>query len=856
MSGWEESSAVLGGHGDSASKKRDLEVDATEEDMPLGEENKEGDESVPLKAKKKRATFSEQHLLGPKGFSLVYSSFPTHFNGAVTNGNESEALRELITAYKEWAYELYPGLNFEDLVDRTEIIAKKATVSSYLSDLRQQERKRGEPVEPEPALPTAHEQWVAMQDYEAALKAQRESSESKPAGEASNGTPIRRSFHIEDEGEAEFELPTSVQQAKSDDSGSEAEFDFIAVSTRSQVDAPEQGREEERAAEEIDLPGDSSRIDEAHEAPRAHFSDALPSPRDDVDIAFRRCKGEKAAAAEMATKRGMPTLDTASAAAVQQNNLRIIETFIASENSRELQLAQCKSVEKRGLLEMEFALARAHESKLLHRMMQQKGDSVDTYRLEEEVNAMLLASSKRIQEIVAKSPLPKSTFAKKHPAKKRAIPSDPTAAPPFTADNATLADPTTVPNVHVQLTKTLPEVRATPAERTVSSPFESFFHAYMGTPSELLFSKVKEVVLDVDGYEVRVRKKSGAAERPATADTTHGVRGVRALKAQKELEEVQKEVNRANGAPDESAKEMHRIDDPSNAHLDSANVTLDPRGGTELRDTSSEETEGDQANVVPAPSPAKHGATSDLSLPPANSIAEQRGPHQQHCDATAHNDATCEDPCNECGPPDSPSRLAQVHDVSVVVVDAIVANALHVLSEVPPDDALEESDGFAPSPTNVAPLSSPDKAMSFHAPNTQDLLAVAESFMPSHEVVSSQPHMEAHPTALDNRSSHLKCAEAAVQVQRMVRGHQGRKHFQATLYEEAQSCGVLGAMPGTTQGATGWYQEQATFTAHYFVVLPSGEWRPKVKVACPHMILTTHDMKRLVHDMINVMDMD
>ncbi|ETW08159.1 hypothetical protein H310_02496 [Aphanomyces invadans] len=635
----------------------------------------------------------------------------------------------------------------------------------------------------------------------------------------------------------------------------------------------------------------------------------------------------------MATKRGMPTLDTASAAAVQQNNLRIIETFIASENSRELQLAQCKSVEKRGLLEMEFALARAHESKLLHRMMQQKGDSVDTYRLEEEVNAMLLASSKRIQEIVAKSPLPKSTFAKKHPAKKRAMltgpresmktvmpaikqrqhvipaaspsaiqtrtkpaldttgqrtripqtnaphqspvstietlprrvshpkfrsPSDPTAAPPFTADNATLADPTTVPNVHVQLTKTLPEVRATPAERTVSSPFESFFHAYMGTPSELLFSKVKEVVLDVDGYEVRVRKKSGAAERPATADTTHGVRGVRALKAQKELEEVQKEVNRANGSPDESAKEMHRIDDPSNAHLDSANVTLDPRGGTELRDTSSEETEGDQANVVPAPSPAKDDATSklDFSLPPANSIAEQREPNQQHCDATTHNDATCEDPCNECSPPDSPSRLAQVHDVSVVVVDAIVANALHILSDVPPDDALEESDGFAPSPTNVAPLSSPDKAMSFQAPNTQDLLAVAESFMPSHEVVYPQPHVEAHPTALDNRSSHLKCAEAAVQVQRMVRGHQGRKHFQATLYEEAQSCGVLGAMPGTTQGATGWYQEQATFTAHYFVVLPSGEWRPKVKVACPHMILTTHDMKRLVHDMINVMDMD
>ncbi|RHY18373.1 hypothetical protein DYB25_008423 [Aphanomyces astaci] len=247
MSGWEDSSAVLGSYGDSASKKRERALDMTEEDAPLDEENKD-DEPVPLKVTKKRATFSEQHLLGPRGLSLVYSTFPTHFNRAVTHGNEGEALRELITAYKEWAYELYPGLNFEDLVDKTEALAKKAAVSSFIADLRQQERKRGEPEEDVPAPPTAHEQWVAMKDYEdALLKEQRASEPPKESG-GQDARP-RGGFHIEDEGEAEFELPTSLQQLD-EDSGSEAEFDFTTVSHRPLVDAADGHMEDEPGAEE------------------------------------------------------------------------------------------------------------------------------------------------------------------------------------------------------------------------------------------------------------------------------------------------------------------------------------------------------------------------------------------------------------------------------------------------------------------------------------------------------------------------------------------------------------------------------------------------------------------------------
>ncbi|KAG9408456.1 hypothetical protein AC1031_021693 [Aphanomyces cochlioides] len=94
--------------------------------------------------------------------------------------------------------------------------------------------------------------------------------------------------------------------------------------------------------------------------------------------------------------------------------------------------------------------------------------------------------------------------------------------------------------------------------------------------------------------------------------------------------------------------------------------------------------------------------------------------------------------------------------------------------------------------------------------------------------------------------------EAVIAIQRHFRGHRGRKLFQSTLYDEAKACGVLGAMPGTSQGGTGWYQEPDSCTAHYFVVLPSGEWKHKVKVHCPRRILSKYDMHRYVLGKIQV----
>ncbi|RHY65923.1 hypothetical protein DYB38_012879, partial [Aphanomyces astaci] len=566
---------------------------------------------------------------------------------------------------------------------------------------------------------------------------------------------------------------------------------------------------------------------------------------------------------EMASRRGVPMLDTASAAAVQQKNLRIIETFIASENSRELQLAQCKSVEKRGLLEMEFALARAHESKLLHRMMR-KGDDSD--RLEDEVHAMVVASSKRMHDIEA-----------------------------ITTPSST-----------------------TGVEQT---PFECFFHAYMGTPSELLFSKVKEVVLDVEGFEVRVRKKPSATPvRPFTADATAtpGVRGVRALKVQHardvvvhgDYERARTEDTATVQVPlDMGCQDALQVPDDTGLHVtlevpvaaNERQVRADKEGFDEARPVHAEFQEVLQ---IPVSTQALQVHTGFQNAPqvPADTrlqVAALQGRQNLQLNPPTPDSSTlssCSEdgnssaiPSAALGPPDQndtltltvvdvalqvpaietsspgattstsqnvspPMLLLQVHEVSESAVHSIVTNALHSLQSHSFETSYDDDDtSYDVTPT----LISPDKDRSSHlttfaaAPTTQDLLAVAESFLPT------APHdaqLEITSSRSSTTSTTSSTKDAAIQVQRMVRGHHGRKQFQATLYREAQTCGVLGAMPGTTQGATGWYQDQAMFTAHYFVVLPSGEWRPKVQVKCPHMILTPYDMARHVHSVINVVD--
>ncbi|KAF0699399.1 Aste57867_10036 [Aphanomyces stellatus] len=315
MSGWEDSTSVLGSRldGDSAARKRDRDLDMTGEDAPLEEEKKEGEEKP---KKKKVNNFSDQHLLGSNGLPYVYARFPAIFNRAVTHGNEAEALRDLITGYKEWAYDLFPKLNFEDFITSTENVARRAVVANLMSDLRQLERKRGEPEEEEPAPPTSNEQWEAMKDYEASLAAERveralREEQAAMEGEAefesgrvvAQTRPSRR--EAESDGEAEFDFTgvqaaprpaTGAAAADDDDDGSEAEFKLPPLKPRVEnedaatkeddVEDPveaEVPRVDADEGDEVEAPVEPEETNAEATQPIQNMDDVLPEERIESD---------------------------------------------------------------------------------------------------------------------------------------------------------------------------------------------------------------------------------------------------------------------------------------------------------------------------------------------------------------------------------------------------------------------------------------------------------------------------------------------------------------------------------------------------------------------------------------------
>uniref|UniRef100_K3WEH1 Uncharacterized protein n=1 Tax=Globisporangium ultimum (strain ATCC 200006 / CBS 805.95 / DAOM BR144) TaxID=431595 RepID=K3WEH1_GLOUD len=85
--------------------------------------------------------------------------------------------------------------------------------------------------------------------------------------------------------------------------------------------------------------------------------------------------------------------------------------------------------------------------------------------------------------------------------------------------------------------------------------------------------------------------------------------------------------------------------------------------------------------------------------------------------------------------------------------------------------------------------------------------------------------------------------KASIHIQSAFRGHQARRAFRMALYQEALRSGVLGAMPGSFQGKTGWYQDPKSLMAYYFEVLPdTGEWKQKIVIRCSRLILTPYQM--------------
>eukprot|EP00644_Phytophthora_capsici_P010666 jgi/Phyca11/104655/e_gw1.9.907.1 len=106
---------------------------------------------------------------------------------------------------------------------------------------------------------------------------------------------------------------------------------------------------------------------------------------------------------------------------------------------------------------------------------------------------------------------------------------------------------------------------------------------------------------------------------------------------------------------------------------------------------------------------------------------------------------------------------------------------------------------------------------------------------PSSRVVSPRPR-----SSMTQSTKHMH----VVRIQSVFRGYRTRIAFRLTLYEDALSCGVLGAMPGTIQGRSGWYLDPKRLIAYYFVIPdPDSEWEQKIAMRCSRMVLTPYEMR-------------
>ena len=108
------------------------------------DEKKENENDALLILKKKLKVgknFSEDMLCGSEGLTRIYEEFPKvfQFRG---KGHEASDLSRLTRLYKEWAFQLYSGLAFTDLLKSVHSFSTKSQVRTHMVDLRERERDR------------------------------------------------------------------------------------------------------------------------------------------------------------------------------------------------------------------------------------------------------------------------------------------------------------------------------------------------------------------------------------------------------------------------------------------------------------------------------------------------------------------------------------------------------------------------------------------------------------------------------------------------------------------------------------------------------------------------------------------
>ena len=84
----------------------------------------------------RRPPYDVECLLKENGLAFINTHFPKiKFKG---KGHEKSDLKQLITNYREWAFQMYPSMNFKDIVQKTQSFSSKAVIKGHLQKMRDQ----------------------------------------------------------------------------------------------------------------------------------------------------------------------------------------------------------------------------------------------------------------------------------------------------------------------------------------------------------------------------------------------------------------------------------------------------------------------------------------------------------------------------------------------------------------------------------------------------------------------------------------------------------------------------------------------------------------------------------------------
>ena len=115
--------------------------DATAAPTIQNSENAGNEEILKKKPRSTNKPFTEDMLVSRLGINLIYENFPKtcQLRG---RGFEGSDLKKLLTHYAGWAWQLYPGMAFPDMLNRINSLGSKGPVRSCLGSLRDRERDR------------------------------------------------------------------------------------------------------------------------------------------------------------------------------------------------------------------------------------------------------------------------------------------------------------------------------------------------------------------------------------------------------------------------------------------------------------------------------------------------------------------------------------------------------------------------------------------------------------------------------------------------------------------------------------------------------------------------------------------